>query len=523
MSSFTSLVAASVVWAGFTGTTFAEPPPAPREFRAAWVATVNNIDWPSKKGLSGTEQQAEIIAILDKAVELKLNCLVVQIRTTADALYPSKLEPWSVYLSGTQGQPPKPEYDPLKMWIAEGHKRGIEIHAWFNPYRARFNDGKLPLAKSHIANRRPDLVKSYGPYLWLDPGEPDAAKHSLAVFNDVVRRYDVDGIHIDDYFYPYPVLGDDKKEVPFPDDAAWERYKKKHPVKPNPTTAPADVERLARDDWRRQNVNDLVREIHISTKKIKPTVKFGISPFGIGRKGLVPGISGFDQYDKLYADAALWLREGWCDYFTPQLYWPIEQKAQSFPVLLDYWKSENKKNIHIWPGMFTSKLSEQSARLADEATQPATTPTTAPASLWTAQEIVNQIKVTRDRGDGPGHVHFSMKALMRDSLDVSTKLKSDLYATHALVPATPWLDDKAPLKPTVAWMNKSGDRVLSLKPGRGEATWLYAIWKMTPDGWRFQTVPGAWRQVGLEADVSEVVVTAVDKSGNESERVGTEK
>lgn len=513
------------------------PPAAPREFRAAWVATVDNIDWPSKKGLPAEEQKKEILAILDKAAELKLNCLIVQIRTSADALYPSKLEPWSVYLSGTQGLPPQPQYDPLKMWIDEGHARGIEIHAWFNPYRARAGDPKLPLAASHIAKRRPDLVRAYGPYLWLDPGEPDAAKQSLAVFNDVVRRYDVDGIHIDDYFYPYPVKakpGEPKNEAgeaPFPDDASWAKYKKSHPIKPNPATAPADVERLARDDWRRQNVDELVHDIYTSTKKIKPWVKFGISPFGLGRPGTAPGIKGFDQYEKLYANAAMWLENGWCDYFVPQLYWPIEQKAQSFPVLFDYWRSENKMNRHIWPGLFTSKIIEK----PKPATQPATlsageaalnattTPATSPATqpwLWSAKEIANQIAVTRSRDPRTaGHVHFSMKALQRDFVGVATLLKGEAYGDDALVPASTWLDDKAPPAPDV----KLDGNTIKLKPGGGEATWLFAVWTRTPEGWKFKTLPGATRSAPVDAGTVQAVVTAVDRCGNESERVSVLK
>jgi uncharacterized lipoprotein YddW (UPF0748 family) len=505
------------------------PPAAPREFRAAWVATVDNIDWPSKKGLPAAEQQKEIREILDRAVELKLNCLIVQIRTTADALYPSKLEPWSAYLSGTQGVPPSPMYDPLKMWIDEGHARGIEIHAWFNPYRARFSNNKLPLAASHIGKRRPDLVKAYGPYLWLDPGEPDSAKHSLAVFNDVVRRYDVDGIHIDDYFYPYPVndKGPDgkdlKTETPFPDDESWAKYKKHHPVKPNPATAPADVDRLARDDWRRQSVSDLIRDIYYSTKKINPRIKFGISPFGIGRPGTAPGIKGFDQYEKLYADAALWLNKGWCDYYTPQLYWPIAKTEQSFPVLVDYWRSENTMGRHIWPGLFTSKLADKPKPSTKPSTVTATTsaPATQPATqpwLWSAKEIADQIEVTRAKTpDDPGVVHFSMKALQRNFEGVSTLLKSETYATDALVPATPWLDDKAPPTPTVRIDAKA--KTLVLKPGSGEPTWMWAVWTRTPAGWQFKTLPGATRSKALDPAAAQVVVTAVDRCGNESERV----
>lgn len=469
------------------------PPAAPREFRAAWVASVENIDWPSKKGLPTKEQQAEIIAILDKSVELKLNCIVLQIRTSADALYPSKLEPWSVYLTGTQGQAPKPYYDPLRMWIDEAHKRGIELHAWFNPYRAK-SKTKFELSKDHLGKKRPELVKEYGGYLWLDPGEPDAAKHSLAVFNDVVKRYDVDGIHIDDYFYPYPVENKDKTgEVPFPDVASWDRYQK-------------SGGKLERNDWRRENVNELIHDIYTTTRKIKPHVKFGISPFGIGRPGKAPGIKGFDQYEKLYADATLWLNNGWCDYFAPQLYWPIAKPEQSFPILLDYWKTENGKSIHIWPGLFTSRIGDKER-------------------AFPVQEIVDQIKVTRDHVPSePGHIHFSMKALMQNREGLADTLRQGIYAEPALVPASPWLDSTPPGKPNVKLISNTKKKSVELKvgAGKGERPWQYAIWKHNGTAWTFQVIPGKWKAVQLEPNIKEVVVTAVDRCGNESERVTAE-
>ena len=198
-----------------------EPPAAPREFRAAWVATVENIDWPSKRGLSTAEQQAEIERILNVAADLNLNAIVLQVRTTADALYASELEPWSMYLSGKQGVAPMPYYDPLEYWVTAAHARGIELHAWFNPYRAQMKPSEL--AASHVSRTMPDSVKQYDRYMWMDPGSKQAEQHSLAVFNDVVRRYDIDGVHIDDYFYPYPVTKDGAK-VPFPDDASWAEY-----------------------------------------------------------------------------------------------------------------------------------------------------------------------------------------------------------------------------------------------------------------------------------------------------------
>ena len=203
------------------------PPPTPREFRAAWVATVANIDWPSKKSLSVEQQKQEIIRIVERAKELKLNALIFQVRAAADALYPSALEPWSEYLTGEQGKMPDPYYDPLKMWVEESHKRGIELHAWFNPYRARHTSAKSPNAPMHIANTNPEIVKSYGGYLWMDPGEDAAAQRTLDVILDVVRRYDIDGVHVDDYFYPYPVNlpgSVPPVEQDFPDDPSWKRW-----------------------------------------------------------------------------------------------------------------------------------------------------------------------------------------------------------------------------------------------------------------------------------------------------------
>ena len=201
------------------------PPPVMRELRAAWVATVGNIDWPSKPGLSTEQQQAEAVRMLDRAADMNLNAIVLQVRTTADALYDSKLEPWSYFLTGKQGKAPEPYYDPLKFWVDEAHKRGIELHAWFNPYRTRYGGSKVEPAESHISKARPDLVRDYGKVSWMDPGEPQAADHTYRVFIDVVQRYDVDGIHIADYSYPYPETAPGGgREMPFPDDASYGKY-----------------------------------------------------------------------------------------------------------------------------------------------------------------------------------------------------------------------------------------------------------------------------------------------------------
>ncbi len=485
-----------------------EPPAAPREFRGVWVATVQNIDWPTARGLSTADQQKEAIAILDRMVALNMNAVVLQVRTTCDALYDSKLEPWSIYLTGVQGQAPSPYYDPLAFWIEESHKRGLELHAWFNPYRAKHAQAQdTPVSPTHVSVTNPDIVKSYGGFLWLDPGEQAAADQSFNVFMDVVSRYDLDGIHIDDYFYPYPVQNPQGAgELDFPDEPSWQKHlaatgKTATPARPTtgPATFPANPDRA---DWRRENVNKLIKRIHEGTREIKPHVKFGISPFGIGRTGKVESIRGFDQYEKLYADAALWLQEGWCDYWTPQLYWPIAQTPQSYPVLLDYWISENKKNIHIWPGLYTGKLIEGDVK-----------------RRYDAQEPIDQINLTRQRPDASGHVHFSMKVLMREEEGVNL-MREFGYATPALIPASPWLDNSPPPAPLARIATGTDSKSsLELAQGDGEPAAVWAVWTQGAEGWSFQSISSSTLSIPLAPQTKAVVVSAVDRTGNESTRV----
>jgi uncharacterized lipoprotein YddW (UPF0748 family) len=468
-------------------------PPAPREFRAAWVATVANIDWPSKPGLSAAQQQAEMRAMLDQAVALKLNAIIFQIRTSADALYDSRLEPWSEYLTGQQGQ--SPGYDPLALWITEAHQRGLELHAWFNPFRARQSGAKSAAAASHLSRTRPDWVKKYGDQLWLDPGEPGAAEHTLAVFKDVLQRYDVDGIHIDDYFYPYPIPqpGADpaaKLELDFPDEPAWQRYVQ-------------TGGKLARNDWRRNNVDELIRRLHQQILATKPWVRFGISPFGLGKPALRPeGIAGFSQYDKLYADVERWLAEGWLDYLVPQLYWPRAQKAQAFAPLLDYWHAQNPQGRHVWPGLFTSKVTDK-------------------ADSWPMEEIPGQIEAVRGAYPGSGHAHFSMVALSQNRRGLADALRNGLYAEPALVPATPWLEAGGPAAPLLDLQAGPGQQLrLRLQPGPGKPVARYALWLRQGQGdWRF--VLTQQPELLLERPgLTGLVVSAIDRVGNEGPRVG---
>ena len=459
------------------------PPAAPREFRGAWVASVANIDWPSAPGLPRAQQRAEIDAIVERAAALGLNALVLQVRPAADALYRSPLEPASEYLSGTQGA--APDSDALALWIEAAHRRGIELHAWFNPFRARHPSARSPLAADHVALRQPGWVRAYGDALWLDPGEPGAVAHTLAVVDDVVRRYDIDGVHLDDYFYPYPVKAADGSELAFPDDASHARSGSK----------------LARDDWRRDNVDRFVQALYARVHAIKPWLKVGISPFALPRRERRPaGIEGFDPHAKLYADAEHWLQQGWLDYVAPQLYWPMAQRAQAFGVLLEHWAATNTQRRHLWPGLFTSRVA-------------------LPPNPWPADEIERQLAHLRASGDqASGHLHFSMRALMDDRGGLASRLLAARPAP-ALVPASPWLGAGAPAPPSVDVRPDS----MAVQTNDARVRWL-VLWERRGGVWRMSThratpalaVPCS---VARSAPLEAVVASALGASGVESERI----
>jgi uncharacterized lipoprotein YddW (UPF0748 family) len=470
-----------------------DPPPVAREFRAAWVASVQNIDWPSRPGLPAGEQQSELRAIFDKAVELNLNAVILQIRPSADALYPSKLEPWSEYLTGKMGQPPEPFYDPLAFAVDEAHRRGLQLHVWFNPYRVRAPGVRSPAAPNHASLAQRDIVRQYGDYLWFDPGEPAAGDHFIAVLNDVVERYDIDGVHIDDYFYPYQITDDDGNVVPFPDDASYER-------------ARAAGETLSRDDWRRQNVDRLIERMDNEVKRAKPWVLVGISPFGIWRPGHPEGIVGLDQYATLYADVRKWQHEGWLDYLTPQLYWQIDSKGQSYPKLLAWWHEQNIQQRHLWPGNFTSKI----RRRPD-------TPVSRDA--WSAREILRQIEATRAQEGATGNVHFSMKALLRNYDGIADKLKDGPYAEPALIPESAWLGDEILVAPEVI-AHRNGDAgEIEMKLPDGNSPWQWLVRVETNGGWQTAIVPGRKHRhvVTLPGDTrpTTVLVSAVTRLSRE--------
>ncbi len=464
----------------------AEAPPLAREFRGVWVASVANIDWPSKRTLSTAEQQAELIALLDRAAALKLNAVLFQIRPAADALYASKLEPWSEYLTGAQGRAPVPYWDPLAFAIKEAHARHLELHAWFNPYRARHTDAKSPLSTTHIASTSPKLVKKYGGSLWMDPGEPAVRARTLRVVLDVVKRYDVDGIHLDDYFYPYPENDRRGRAISFPDDRSFKRYRREGGT-------------LKRPDWRRRNVDLLVQELHTGIHEVKPWVRFGISPFGIWRPGFPAQVRGFDAYEKLHADARKWLREGWVDYFTPQLYWPTTRREQAYPALLEWWVGENVLGRHMWPGNFTSRAGG------------------AGSGAFSVSELVEQIRVTRGQEGATGNVHFSMKSFLTNQAGMNDTLLVGPYAAPALVPATPWLKAAAPPLPIVRLAETATGTRLLLRATGTAVPWQYAIRLRTDTAWITMVVSGSTTSWAVPKGTSPTAVSVVSLN-----RVGTE-
>ena len=464
------------------------PPPMAREFRGVWVATVGNMDWPSQPGLTVDVQKAELIRILDAARRMRMNAVIFQVRPAGDAMYASKLEPWSEFLTGVMGKAPSPLWDPLAFAVEEAHQRGLELHAWFNPFRARYyNSRKAPAAASHISKERPDLIRQYGPFLWTDPGSAEARARALRVISDVVRRYDIDAVHIDDYFYPYlernPRTG---RYLKFPDDRTYRGYVNRGG-------------KLSREDWRRSNINGFVSELYRTVKGLKPWVKVGISPFGIWRPGHPASVVGLDSYTEIFADSRKWLNSGWLDYIVPQLYWRTAAPQQSYVELLNWWVEENKEGRHVWAGNAPYRVAGSDA--------------------WPASEIVDQIVLTREQIGATGNVHFSMNAFLR-SPALSTVITQQAYTFDAVVPESRWLDTIPPPPPGVRLEQDavSGAKV-NLQPGAGEPVNWWAVRLRFGTNWTSEVWPGVRRQFPLLREArlpDEIAVSAIDRSGLES-------
>jgi uncharacterized lipoprotein YddW (UPF0748 family) len=439
-----------------------------REFRGVWVATVYNINWPSDAGLDVAAAQAELLDIIETCEAINLNAIVFQIRPECDAVYASELEPWSRYLTGMQGG--DPGFDPLSFLITEAHARNIEVHGWINPYRAAASAGTA-LADPHIALQQPQHAHVYNNALWMDPGAIAVREHVVDVVVDVVQRYEIDGIHLDDYFYPYPTA------TPFPDDLTWQEYLE-------------DGGALALADWRRDNVNALVEELHDSIYATKPDVRFGIAPFGIYQPGTPPGIAGFDQYNGLFADPLHWLDQGWVDYLAPQLYWPTTYSQQDYEVLLDWWSQQNPSR-YIFAGNYLSQLGS--------------------APEWSLDEMLLQVELSRLYSDqnSKGNIFFQVQPLLADTLGINAALYDEFYAQPALTPPlaerldqvvtpprvtivdnTAMLEDLADqsLRAWVVYFDDAGtwqlDRIVPVGDGGGDAIDLApGRWAITAAGW----------------------------------------
>ena len=462
------------------------PPKPPREFRGAWIAAVaSNQDWPSKPGLPVAQQKAELIALLDHAAQLHLNAIIFQVRPAADAIYASSIEPWSERITGTQGKAPQPFYDPLAFAITEAHKRGLELHAWFNPFRATHPLAESRVALNHISRTHPELIRQYDRQLVLDPGEPAAQAHTLAVVMDVLRRYDVDGVQFDDYFYPYPEKDAMGRELNFPDDATWRKY--------------GASSGLTRADWRRQNVNQFIQKIYQSIKATKPWVKFGISPFGIWRPDPQKQIQGMDAYAKIYADSRLWLANGWLDYCAPQLYWPIGQHGQSFPVLLQWWRAQNVKGRHIWPGLYDVSAGKE----------------------FSTDEIPQQIQIAREQSTG-GEIHFHLRSITQNPA-LADALRH-LYSQPALVPASPWLDSIPPDKPKLITGENRTGRCFQWESSGGEPAWLWILQFRTNEVWTTEILPAnETTRTFFTSEPDVISISAVDRIGNLSSPAALKK
>lgn len=387
-----------------------------REFRAAWIATVANIDWPSKPGLDAAEQQQQFIKRLNDLKALGCNVAIVQVRPACDAFYESKYEPWSRYLTGVQGQPPTPYYDPLKFMIEETHKRNMEFHAWFNPFRALMDSKVNPNPAEHVTKAHKDWIISYGGKSYLDPGNKQARDYVIDVICDVVKRYDVDAVHLDDYFYPYKVPG-----KPFADGKCYSLTGKG----------------MSLDDWRRNNVNQFIEQLNTSIKKNKWWVKFGISPFGVWRNNDrdpegSPTRAGTSCYDDLYSDVLLWVQRGWIDYLLPQLYWEHNHKVASFNALMPWWYGHCYKR-HVYYGLGVYRMTD------------------AHSGPWAGvKELMWQLRdIRKGCPENSGYAFYSASCFDKVTVPVKDSIVQHITNHLAFPPAMPWIDSVAPQPPAL--------------------------------------------------------------------------
>lgn len=461
-----------------------------RELRAVWVATVGNIDWPSRPGLSAQQQQQEFISQLNFLQRNGFNAVIVQVRPAADAFYPSPYEPWSKYLSGKQGQPPFPKYDPLEFMIGETHKRNMEFHAWFNPYRALVSSNSNPNPAGHATRTHPDWIINYAGKSYFDPGNPDVREYILKVILDVVRRYDIDAVHIDDYFYPYPVAG-----RAFPDQKSYTKYNNG----------------LNREDWRRENVNVFISQLNTNIKKEKAWVKFGVSPFGIWRNNNVDPLGsatrGSSCYDDLYSDIRMWIQRKWVDYVAPQLYWEHGHRVAAYDVLLPWWK-ENSGQRQLYIGLGLYRMQQ------------------AKGAPWNSpDEILKQIRAARALQTN-GFVFYSASSFNKISPALSDSLQQHYFGTIAIPPAMTWLDHTAPPPPLLRATSSREGIVLHWEDEEAKEPLRFLVYRFAQE--EKIDLSNAGRIIALTGNTSftdregskqyKYVVTALDRLWNESEK-----
>ena len=374
-----------------------------REMRAVWIATVANIDWPSSNRLAPREQRIEITNMLDKLLQNNINAIILQVRPMADAFYPSSIDPWSHWLTGKQGFAPNPFYDPLQFIIAEAHKRCMEVHAWINPYRVTMNDNLSVLSPNHLFFQKPELFVRYGGKYYFNPGLDETRQILNNVIKEIVEHYDIDGIHFDDYFYPYPVKGEE-----FPDEDTFRKY-------------PRGFAPDQKADWRRNNVDMVIAEVQQTIKNLKPWVEFGVSPFGVWRNNNVDPRgsatrAGIQNYDDLYADILKWLKEGNIDYVVPQLYFEIGKKVADCEVLLKWW-CNNSYGRNLYPGLIPSSLGSKKN------------------DAWShGNEIIRQLRLNQQYPQVEGAVFFSAKTFLQNRLGLNDSLKQSFYKYPAICP-----------------------------------------------------------------------------------------
>ena len=474
-----------------TSSGFAQSVPIKREFRGAWIASVANLDWPSTPSTNAEAQQAALIDLLDTLKVSGINAVVFQIRPECDALYESSYEPWSYWLTGVQGLAPSPFYDPLSFAIGQAHERGMELHAWFNPYRAERQVGSYAIDSTHVSRRHPDWVLTFGTLKMLDPGLPMVREFVTNVILDVVHRYDIDGVHFDDYFYPYP-----------PDH-----------IRNQDSQTFADYPRgfTDRDDWRRDNVNLFVKMVFDSIQVVKPYVKFGISPFGIWKNGVPPGISGLDAVNVIYADPLAWIQERIVEYISPQLYWPFGG-GQDYGRLLPWWASQAGET-HLYVGQAAYRIGN-----------------------WRDSEMPNQLRLNRETENVSGSIFFRATNFMTNPKGFVDTLKADFYRFPAINPVMSWKDTEPPNPPSnlryerLGAMGRAGLRWdAPAEAADGDIPGRFVIYRFTTPNIQLEDLDdpshiltlqgGLTGTPAVPADLTEsyyFTVTSLDRNANES-------